>query len=194
MPSRSDCPSLDSLRAVFLDRDGVINKKAPEGQYVHRWEDFELLPSVPEAIARLNRAGLRVFVASNQRGIALGLYSIQDVVAIHDALQRELNRFGAHIDGYYVCPHDKRGCDCRKPLPGLFHQAAEEFPEITASSSVAIGDSLSDMEFGRRLGMFTIYVESDLDSREQDCLAARSLADVCCRSLADAVEILAVPE
>ena len=108
------------LTTVFLDRDGVINKKMPEGRYVTRWEEFELLPGVVEAIDRLNRARIRVLVVSNQRGIAKELYSAEDLRAIHEKFQAELAACGAHIDGFYFCPHDKNACDCRKPLPGMF--------------------------------------------------------------------------
>ena len=79
------------LTTVFLDRDGVLNEKMPEGSYVTSWADFQILPGVPEAIARLNRAGLRVIVVSNQRGIALGLYTAADVDAIHAGFQRILS-------------------------------------------------------------------------------------------------------
>jgi len=141
-----------TLRTVFLDRDGVLNEKMPEGCYVTRWEEFQILAGVPEAIARLNRAGLRVIVVSNQRGVALGLYALADVEAIHATFLRELQSRGAQVDAFYFCPHDKRSCTCRKPLPGMFEQAVAQFPQIEAASSVMIGDSLSDMEFGRRLG------------------------------------------
>ena len=80
--SQNSAPA-GTLRTVFLDRDGVINKKMPEGAYVPSWANFQLLPGVPEAIAQLNQAGLRVVVVSNQRGIALGLYSARDVETIH---------------------------------------------------------------------------------------------------------------
>ena len=107
------------LTTVFLDRDGVLNKKMPEPRYVASWADFHILPGVPDAIARLNRAGLRVIVLSNQRGIALGLYTAADVEAIHSAFQRILSSNGAHIDAFFICPHDRGQCNCRKPLPGL---------------------------------------------------------------------------
>lgn len=180
----------DTLRTVFLDRNGVVNRKAPEGEYVYRWEDFHLLPSVSQAIARLNRAGVTALVVSNQRGIAMGLYTPQDVAAIHDHLQRELARFDAHIDGFYVCPHDRQDCNCRKPRPGLYAQAAAEFADIRASTSVMIGDSLSDIEFGRNLGMFTIFLENESETRTEEAAAARALADLRFPSLAKAVETL----
>jgi D-glycero-D-manno-heptose 1,7-bisphosphate phosphatase len=83
-----------TLRTVFLDRDGILNEKMPEGQYVTRWEEFRVLPGVPEALRRLNEAGLRVVVVSNQRGIAKGLYTAADLEAIHAKFQQLLERDG----------------------------------------------------------------------------------------------------
>lgn len=193
-----------TLRTVFLDRDGVLNRKMPEGRYVTSWSEFHPLPGVPQAISRLNRAGLRVVVVSNQRGIALGLYTSDDVRKIHSALQSWLQSHGAHIDAFYFCPHDKQQCNCRKPLPGLFHQAVAEFPEIATESSVMIGDSLSDIEFGRRLGMTTLFLEGDpgvhderIGSlgrdpklRKPSAEAARQLASLCFPSLPEATDAL----
>jgi D-glycero-D-manno-heptose 1,7-bisphosphate phosphatase len=184
------------VRTVFLDRDGVLNQKLPEGRYVASLSDFRPLPGVHQAIARLNRAGLRVIVLSNQRGIALGLHTAEDVRAIHAAFQSELAAHdshgtrGAHIDAFYFCPHDKGECNCRKPLPGLFEQAQADFPEIAADSSVMIGDSLSDIEFGRRLGMATIFIDGDPARQKPGAEAARDLADEHFASLPQAVDAL----
>jgi D-glycero-D-manno-heptose 1,7-bisphosphate phosphatase len=185
-----DREKLLHLRTVFLDRDGVLNEKMPEGKYVTRQEEFRLLPLVPQAIAHLNQAGLRVILVSNQRGIALGLYTSEDVNAIHAQLQSTLRSHGAHLDGIYYCPHDKRSCECRKPLPGLFNQALLNFPDIQAEQSVMIGDSLSDMEFGRRLGMTCIFIEGDPEVRKSGSDEARRMADLACASLAEAVDTL----
>ena len=178
------------LRTVFLDRDGVLNRKLPEGRYIASWSEFQPLPGVAQAIGRLNRAGLRVIVVSNQRGIALGLYTSDDVRQIHSALNRWLQSHGAHIDAFYFCPHDTQQCNCRKPLPGLFEQARAEFPEIAAGSSVMIGDSLSDIEFGRRLGMTTLLLEGDPEDRKSGDETAHQLADCCFASLPEAVDAL----
>ena len=174
------------VSTVFLDRDGVLNQKLPEGGYVASWEDFHLLPGVAEAIASLNRAGLRVVVVSNQRGIALGLHTAADVLAIHSKLQALLQQSGAHLDAFYFCPHDKNECNCRKPLPGLFEQAQADFPDITAESSLMIGDSWSDIEFGRRLGMVTVFIEGDPKLQKSGAEAARELADLHYPSLLEA--------
>jgi D-glycero-D-manno-heptose 1,7-bisphosphate phosphatase len=182
--------SLRTLRTVFLDRDGVLNRKMPEDRYVTSWSEFQPLPGVPQAISRLNRAGLRVVVVTNQRGIALGLYTGDDVRNIHAAIQCWLQPQGAHIDAFYFCPHDAQQCNCRKPLPGLFEQARAEFPEIAATSSVMIGDSLSDIEFGHRLGMTTLLLEGDPEHRKSGDETARQLADCCFASLPEAVDAL----
>jgi len=173
------------LRTVFLDRDGILNEKMPDHRYVTRWEEFRVLPGVPEAVRRLNEAGLRVVVVSNQRGIAKGLYTTADLEAMHAQFQRLLGREGARIDGFFICPHEENECNCRKPLTGLFEQAVARFPEITAATSVMIGDSASDVEFGRRLGMKTILV----DARDSAAQVAE-LADLRFGSLAEAVNAI----
>jgi D-glycero-D-manno-heptose 1,7-bisphosphate phosphatase len=175
-------------RTVFLDRDGILNQKMPEGRYVTRWEEFRILPGAPEALRRLNQAGLRVIVVSNQRGIAKGLYTAEDVEAMHAKFQQLLRRHGARIDAFFICPHEQGQCNCRKPLPGLFDQAVAQFPQITPATSVMIGDSLSDIEFGRNLGMKTILIQSQ-EKRHGAEQAAR-LADQRWASLAQAVDEL----
>lgn len=180
------------LQTVFLDRDGVLNEKMPEGRYVTGWDEFRILPGVLEAIRLLNQSGLRAVVVSNQRGIALGLYTSRDVEAMHARFQSLLQAQGAHLDGFYVCPHDKGQCNCRKPLPGLFEKARSEFPDITAASSVMIGDSLSDLEFGRRLGMTTVFLESDPERQKPGAEEARELADMRFSSLFAAASNLVV--
>jgi D-glycero-D-manno-heptose 1,7-bisphosphate phosphatase len=178
------------LRTVFLDRDGVLNEKMPEGSYVPSRREFHLLPGVAESIGRLNRAGLRVVAVSNQRGIALGLYTAADVRDIHAALQELLASQGAHVDGFYFCPHDIGQCNCRKPLPGMFEQAVAEFPQITVEESAIIGDSLSDVEFGHRLGMLTIFIAGDPERRKSGVEAAEELADLRFPALPEAVDAL----
>jgi D-glycero-D-manno-heptose 1,7-bisphosphate phosphatase len=178
------------LRTVFLDRDGILNEKMPEHRYVTRWEEFRVLPGVPEALRRLNEAGLRVVVVSNQRGIAKGLYTAADLDAIHAKFQRLLELEGARIDAFFICPHEENECNCRKPLPGLFEQAVARFPEITAATSVMIGDSIVDIEFGRRLGMKTIFIDSDAHHRAPGAEESANLADLHFASLPEAVDAL----
>jgi len=90
-------------RAIFLDRDGVINKKAPEGDYVKNWDEFQFLPGVKEAIRKLNEKGFLVIVVSNQRGIAKGVMTEDDLKKIHARMKEELRKERAVIDGIYYC-------------------------------------------------------------------------------------------
>lgn len=145
-------------RAVFLDRDGVINRKAPEGEYVKNWDEFQFLPGVKEAIRKLNEKRFLVIVVSNQRGIAKGVMTEDDLKEIHNRMEEELRKGRAVIDGIYYCPHDiKDHCDCRKPEPGLLVKAAGEH-DIDLSLSWMIGDSESDVEAGKRAGCKTILI------------------------------------
>ena len=176
------------VRYVFLDRDGVLNRKLPEGAYVSDWAQFEWLPGVVEAIARMNRAGLTVIVVSNQRGVALGRLSVEQLELIHGQMQNHLAHHDARLDAIYYCPHDHGECHCRKPDIGLFEQATKDFPEIDAENSVVIGDSLSDIQAGRRLGMRTIFIQGEPDRQKAGAEAAASLADAVAASLLQAVE------
>ncbi len=145
-------------RTVFLDRDGVINRKAPKGDYVKRWEEFEFLPGAREALALLTLRGFRTIVVTNQRGIARGLMTEGDLTEIHRRMARELAAVGARLDAIYYCPHEHGTCACRKPAIGLFERARDAFPDIDFSSAYMIGDSSDDMEAGRRAGCRTILV------------------------------------
>src|SRR6516225_930799 len=126
-------------RAVFLDRDGVINRKAPEGQYVTRWQDFEFLPQVAEAIQLLNRAELAVIIVSNQRCVAKGLITTENLEAIHRRMLDQLAAVNARIKAVYYCPHDNTPpCSCRKPAAGMLVQAALDH-SIDLSRSWMVG-------------------------------------------------------
>lgn len=175
------------IRFVFLDRDGVINRKAPEGKYISRWSEFLLLPGVEAGIAALNRSGRRVIILSNQRGVALGLYSCAEVEAIHRQLQQHLACHGARIDAFYYCPHDKNNCDCRKPKPGLFHQAFRDFPDATPTNSLVIGDSISDIQGAHNLGIPAIFIQGNPETQMPGAEQAAELADAVSGSLAEAV-------
>jgi D-glycero-D-manno-heptose 1,7-bisphosphate phosphatase len=144
-------------RAVFLDRDGVINV---EKGYLHRIEDLAFLPGVPEAIGLLKDAGYLVIVITNQSGVARGYYTMEAVSLLHRHMEHELAALGARIDAWYVCPHHPEhggGCSCRKPLPGMIEQAAADF-RIDPARSYMIGDKLSDVEAGLAAGCRSILV------------------------------------
>ena len=145
------------FETIFLDRDGVINRKL-EGDYVKSWEEFEFLPGVRAALAELTAARCRLIVVTNQRGVALGLMTEAELRQIHARMLAELAAVDARVDAVYYCPHDRHGCDCRKPLTGMFRQARRDFPAIDFARSAMIGDSLSDLEAGRSLGCHTIFI------------------------------------
>ncbi|MDX6545963.1 MAG: D-glycero-D-manno-heptose 1,7-bisphosphate phosphatase [Gaiellales bacterium] len=143
-----------SSLTVFLDRDGTINEKAPEGEYVTSPAQFRYLPGAEDAIRLLADAGWRVVVVTNQRGIALGRMTAAAVDEIHRHMLE------LPIAAVYVCPHEKGVCDCRKPGTGLFLDAQRDFPEIDFGRSVVIGDAPSDLAAGDALGCRTILVGS----------------------------------
>ena len=188
--TNSEMPRPQQIQTVFLDRDGVLNVKMPEGRYVTSWEEFQPLPGVAQTIHKLNQAGIRVIVVSNQRGIALGCMSSADVDAIHIQFQEFLKTSDAHVDAFYYCPHDKDACDCRKPRPGLFQQAVRDFPAIVPEDSVVIGDSLSDIEAGNNLGMATVLIAGDVENRRTEWEKANKLAGASFASLEEAVDAL----
>ena len=148
-------------RAVFVDRDGVINRGAAEGDYILRWDDFRFLPGVAEAITSLRAAGWRIIMVTNQRCVGKGLLTIAELEAIHQKMTEELATAGAKLDGIYYCPHEKESrCDCRKPSPGMLLRAANEH-NINLSVSWMVGDSESDMESGKRAGCRTIRITAE---------------------------------
>lgn len=176
-----------AVRVVFLDRDGVINRAAPQGDYVKGWEEFEFLPEVHEAIRLLNENAFRVIVVSNQRGVSLGRMKEEDLATINSRMQAELRKAGARIDGIYYCPHDYNRCRCRKPDVGLFLQAQHDFPEIDLSTAFVVGDSASDMEAGHRLGCKNILIAGENSSVRGEVAEKSLQVDYVARSLWEAV-------
>jgi D-glycero-D-manno-heptose 1,7-bisphosphate phosphatase len=167
-------------RAVFLDRDGVINRKAPEPHYVTCWDEMHFLPGVAPAIAMLNEAGFRVIVVTNQRCVAKGLITTADLASIHQRMCDVLASAGATIDGVYYCPHDGQTfCNCRKPAPGMLMDAARAH-RIDLTASWMIGDSEIDVEAGRNAGCKTARLVGSNDVSDGN-------ADVVAPSLFEAI-------
>ena len=183
MPADHDI-NFQDIRFVFLDRDGVLNRKPGDGKYVTNMGELSLLPGVREAVAQLNRSGRKAIVVTNQRGIALGLYTQEDLARIHDDLRRQLAENGAHLDAIYVCPHNDGQCNCRKPLTGLFEQAFHDFPDATPANSLMIGDSIRDIEAGVRFGMRTVFIVDGAAGASDVQARAAALADATTPSLA----------
>jgi histidinol-phosphate phosphatase family protein len=143
---------------VFLDRDGVLNRKPREGDYVKHWGEFAWLPGALDALRRLHEAGALLVVITNQQGVAKGVMKLGDVNAIHERLRILGQLAGAPLAGIYVCPHREGTCKCRKPALGLFRAARKDMPQISFKHSVVVGDSASDVEAGQKLGAKTVLI------------------------------------
>lgn len=150
--------------AVFLDRDGTINR---EVEYLSRVSDLELIEGASRAIGMLKRAGFRVVVVTNQSGVARGFLDEQKVLEINLALSDMLKKEGTHVDAWYYCPHHpsegnepyRTACSCRKPGTGMVEQACQEFP-VDLSASFVVGDTLCDMELAWNCGMKAVLVKT----------------------------------
>lgn len=144
-------------RAIFFDRDGVLNL---EVGYLWQVERFKWIDGAREAIKLCNARGFLTVVVTNQGGIAKGLYTSREVDALHDFMQKDLSEVGAHIDAFYYCPHHPEGlvaelsiaCECRKPKPELILRACREL-DIDAAQSVMFGDSERDLQAAKAAGL-----------------------------------------
>jgi D-glycero-D-manno-heptose 1,7-bisphosphate phosphatase len=150
--------------AVFLDRDGVLLHDAG---YLARREDLRWFSSAIDAVRLLKRAGFLVFVTTNQGGVGLGLYTDAFVRATHDEMAARLDAAGAHVDGWYYCPHHprailddlRRDCECRKPAPGMVREAART-QAIDLSGSFVVGDKLTDLGLAESVGARGVLVRT----------------------------------
>ena len=159
-------------KTVFLDRDGTINV---EKNYLFKTEDFEFIKGSDRAIKLLNDHGYKVVVITNQAGVARGFYSEKEVNKLHKYINQKLEQIGAHIDGFYFCPHHpvagigfyKRICNCRKPNTGLFEKAAQDF-NVDTGHSYMIGDNIADIQAGNNFGVRTILVSTGYGKKLRD--------------------------
>ena len=158
-------------KAIFLDRDGVINK---DHDYVCRIADFEFIPKAVEGLKKLQEVGYKLIIISNQSGIARDYYQEKDVKILHEYMLNELNKKSVQIDKIYYCPHhpsDGNGkyttdCDCRKPKPGLIKKAVQEF-NIDLKQSFFIGDKTADIQTGKNAGCATVLVKTGYGGRDK---------------------------
>ena len=157
------------MRAIFIDRDGVINKD-PGGwtrtNYVTDWKDFHFIPGTLQALKILKEKGIKVIVASNQGGVNKGLYTKAELSRVNSLMLKEIEKAGGVIEEVFYCIHrDEDNCDCRKPKPGMLESAAKKYgidPKVT----YFIGDVKTDVMAGRKAGCKTILVLSGKSSRE----------------------------
>lgn len=138
------------MKLIILDRDGVINFDSD--QFIKSPEEWKPIPGSLEAIARLNQAGYRVAVATNQSGIGRGLFDMPTLNAIHDKMHKQLAQVGGRVDAIFFCPHtNESNCECRKPKSGMIEEVAIRFG-VSLKGVPAVGDSLRDLEAASRLG------------------------------------------
>jgi histidinol-phosphate phosphatase family protein len=159
-------------RAVFFDRDGVINK---EVSYLDSTDKVEILPGTAEAIKLLNQKNFKVVIITNQSGIARGYFTINTLNEIHNLIQNELMKSSAKIDAFYFCPHlPSDDCECRKPKIGLIKKAEKEL-DIDLTSSYFIGDTISDLKAGINAGLKSILVLTGYGEKEKKKLEEMDL-------------------
>lgn len=148
------------MNAILLDRDGVIIRKAPEGEYIANWHDVEFLPGALDAIQLLHRSGYKLIIVTNQRGVATGKIDIKRMHEIHTNIEAAAVRNGGLISAVYYCPHDYSDrCDCRKPKPGMLLRAAVDH-ELALSKCWMIGDRPADVAAGKSAGCKTAFIST----------------------------------
>ncbi|MBI1879792.1 MAG: D-glycero-beta-D-manno-heptose 1,7-bisphosphate 7-phosphatase [Chloroflexi bacterium] len=144
------------MRAIFLDRDGVICEN--QSDHVKSWSEFKFLPGAKSGLVTLSRLGLPIIVVTNQAAIGRGMVSADVVEAIHQRMVAEITTWGGRIDRVIYCPHRPEDrCDCRKPKPGMLLQAAQEL-NLDLSRSYLVGDAASDIQAGQQVGCRTYLV------------------------------------
>jgi D-glycero-D-manno-heptose 1,7-bisphosphate phosphatase len=169
--------SLGASKLIILDRDGVINEDRDD--YVKSANEWVPLPGSLEAIALLSQAGYHIAIATNQSGLSRGFFTIHDLHAMHEKMDKLLKPLGGHIDSIFFCPHlDSHGCDCRKPLPGLMKEIALRYKRADSAMPLlgvpVVGDSLRDLQAGIALGAIPHLV---LTGKGQKTLAKGELPE-----------------
>jgi D-glycero-D-manno-heptose 1,7-bisphosphate phosphatase len=175
----------------LIDRDGILNEDRGY-EYVKRWEEFEFIPGVLEALAQIHRLGMPVAVVTNQSCIGKDLVSAEEVDRIHARMLEEVERSGGRIEKVYLCPHlDEDQCECRKPKPGLIRRACTEL-NLDPARSFFAGDSARDIKAGRAAGVATILVQTGKGVEELPRARAAHLEpDYVFDSLAQTADFLA---
>ena len=169
--------NIDESWTLFLDRDGVINKKIPN-DYVKSWEEFEFLPDTLTALRYIGNFFGTVVIVTNQQGIGKELMTKKDIADIHQKMMIDIKAAGGRIDEIYYCPdlaEDKT--PCRKPEIGMALWAKRDFPQIDFSKSIMVGDSPSDLKFGLNLGMKSFLVTDDEKALATSEFCVKNLLD-----------------
>lgn len=150
--------NFDKSWTLFLDRDGVINTEIRQ-DYVKTWDAFHFEAGALEALAKLSTIFGTIVVVTNQRGVGINVMSKADLDGIHENMLHHIEAAGGRIDKIYAACDADRESKNRKPYPAMGHLAKADFPHIDFPKSVIVGNSNSDMEFGRSLGMTTVYID-----------------------------------
>lgn len=151
--------TIDKTWTIFLDRDGVINREKKD-DYIYHPGEFEFYPGAMKAMALFSKIFNKVIIVTNQRGVEKGLMTLENLKDVHDHMRYTLSLSGAKIDKIYYCTSLDNNHPNRKPQPGMALQAKNDFPDIDFSKSVMVGNNLSDMEFGRNAGMYTVFLRT----------------------------------
>lgn len=177
-----------TLEAIFLDRDGVINRERAD--YVKSVHELVLLPGVLTALSQLVTLECPVIVVTNQSCVGRGIITANELNMIHGALLAEVTEHGGRIDKFYVCPHHpEEGCDCRKPQPGLLRMAAIDYG-LNLRNCVFVGDSITDYQAAKRAGCPSILVRSGRQGTDLDRLLGHDESTPIVSDLSAAVELL----
>ncbi|MFN8246101.1 MAG: HAD-IIIA family hydrolase [Ferruginibacter sp.] len=148
---------IDSEWSLFLDRDGVINHEKHK-DYIHTWDEFRFYDGVPEAIAKFSKIFKRIVVVTNQKGVGKGLTKLDDLHTIHANMEQAIMKAGGKLDAVFYCADLEEESPYRKPNPGMGLQAIQQFPDIDVKKAIMVGNTISDMEFGRNLGVYTVFL------------------------------------
>ena len=152
---------LQEKKVIFLDRDGVLNVKASQADYIKSWDEFTWIPNAKESISLLTKHGYNIIIVTNQAGIARGKMSESDLNIIHQKMRQDVKESGGEIAAIYYCPHGwDDGCDCRKPKPGMILQAQKDF-RFKLNNTYFIGDDIRDEQAGNEAGCKTITVSEN---------------------------------
>ncbi len=154
-----DLSKIDKTWTIFLDRDGVINYEK-HNDYIHNWNEFYFYEGAKKAIAIFAKKFNNIIVVTNQKGIGKGVTQIDDLHLIHKNMIGEIENAGGRIDAVYFCPDLEEESINRKPNPGMGLQAKNDYPEINLHKTIMVGNTLSDMQFGRNLGIKNIFLST----------------------------------
>lgn len=177
---------IDSSWTLFLDRDGVINHQKENG-YINLPSEFEFYAGVKEAIEKFSRIFGRIIVITNQRGVGKGITSLENLERIHEHMKTEVENNGGKIHSIYFCPAINDDSPNRKPNTGMALQAQSDFPEINFSKSIMIGNSASDIHFGKNIGAYTVYLTTTNPMLNDD---TKRVTDLVCTSLLSFANLL----